>query len=177
VGTYLTRSDPTTAPQWHYARISVKTQATADAILRQLLQGASFAALAKKDSQDTQTASNGGDMGWERTTDGTDPLLAADFLPVLQKMLKTHTKYEVFKYSATVWYVLEFLGYDAKRPLSSAQQQADQVQAFNTWIGPIQKTAIFNPPLPAATAGTTGGSSVTSPSSGTSSSSTTNGQL
>lgn len=169
VGVYLTRNNATVAEQWHYARISLKTQADAKAILQQLAGGANFASIAKKKSQDTATAPTGGDMGWQRVADSTDPLLNSTFLPVLRKMESSHTKYEVVKYSATVWYVVEFLGHDLKHALSSAQKQADQVNAFNNWIKPLQDTAIFNPPLPASTTGTgsgaSSGSSVTQPSS------------
>lgn len=181
IGVYLTRGNPTVSEQWDYARISVKTQAAAKQILQQLSTGANFAAIAKKQSQDSQTASTGGDLGWQRTIDGADTLFVSTFLPYLQKMATSHTKYEVVKYSATVWYVVELIGHDLKHPLSAAQKQQDQVNAFNTWIKPTQDTAIFNPPLPASSNIVSGGTSAAAPlpqsGSSSSSSSSSNGQL
>jgi hypothetical protein len=161
VGAHLTQGDPKVADQWHYARISVTTQKKGESVLQQLLHGASFAALAKKQSQDSQTASNGGDMGWVRPVDSADPLLASTFLPHLQAMQKSHAKYQLVKYSSSVWYVIELLGHDTKHPLSTSQKKQDQTVAFNNWFQPFENKARFVPALPANQLNT-GGSSVTS---------------
>lgn len=172
VGQRLTAGDPKVADQWHYARIQVATEKAANSVLQQLLRGASFSALAKKQSADAQSAPNGGAMGWERVSDAgsIDPLLVSTFLKPLQNMQKTGTKYQVVKYSNSAWWVIEYLGHDPKHPVSATQQQQDQVAAFNNWFKPIQDKANFNPALPPDQTGLTGGSSVTSgqtsPSSG-----------
>ena len=162
VAAYLTRNDPKTAEQWHYARIQVKDRKTAEALLSKLAGGANFAALAKKESLDTQYKSAGGDPGWERTTDTADPLLVSTFLKPLQQMQKSHTKYSVLP-SGKLWYVVEFLGHDLHHALNASQQQQDQQQAFNLWYGQQKQKANFNPPLPASSL-PSGGSSVQAPS-------------
>ncbi|MGC3980169.1 MAG: peptidylprolyl isomerase [Steroidobacteraceae bacterium] len=50
--------------EYHARHILVKTKEEADALLAQLKGGADFAALAKKNSKDTGSAANGGDLGW-----------------------------------------------------------------------------------------------------------------
>lgn len=163
VGVYLTRSYPKVAEQWHYARIQVKDQKSGDAVLQQLLKpNQSFDAIARKLSLDSQTKSTGGDLGWERATDITDPLLATSFLKPLQAMQRAHATYQLVQDPLSrSWYVLEFLGHAARRALSTAQVQQDQGQAFRAWYQPIKARAHADPPFPAQQAGTgiAGGSS------------------
>jgi hypothetical protein len=187
VGQHLTAGNAKVADQWDYARIQTASQKDAQSLLQQLTKGASFAALAKKQSKDTQTASKGGDVGWERLSDAanSDPMLISTFLKPLQAMQKAHAKYQIVKYSATTWYLLELLGHDPKHLLSSTQQQQDQTTAFNTWYSPIQNKAHFDPVLPtdqggaSVTSGQTTTSGQTQPSNGsgatTGSSSTSGG--
>lgn len=174
VGVYLTRGNPKVADQWHYARLEVKDQKTANSVLQQLLGGANFATLAKKVSIDSQTKSKGGDMGWARVVDSSDPLLATTFLKPLQSMAASHATYKVVKDGPSAWYVIEFLGHDAKHPLSSTQMQQDQVSAFNTWFTKLKQTAVFDPPLASPTPST--GTTVQQPSSGQPGASTPTGQ-
>lgn len=164
VAAHLSRNDPKTAEQWHYARIQVKDRKTAEGLLGKLAGGANFAALAKKDSIDTTYKAAGGDSGWERTTDTQDPLLVSTFLKPLQQMQKSHTRYRVVQ-SGKLWYVIAFLGHDLHRALSASQQQQDQQQAFNIWYSQQKAKANFNPPLPASSV-SGGGSVVQSPSQG-----------
>ncbi len=58
--------------------ILVKTQAEAESIIKQLNKGASFAALAKKDSIDPG-AQNGGELGWFGQSDMVPAFAAAAF--------------------------------------------------------------------------------------------------
>lgn len=159
---YLLRGKPKVAEMWHYARIQVATQKQALAILQQLVPSGTtpvsktvtFASLAKSKSIDAQTNTNGGDLGWQRLSDATatggDSLLVPAFLPTLKQMEKLHTRYQVVRY-ANSWYVLDFEGHDLKHPISQQQLQADQAAAFNAWYGPLEKKAVFDPPLPANT--------------------------
>jgi hypothetical protein len=156
IGTYLTRGNPKVADQWHYARLQVQTQKEAQAILSQLVPSgtgpisktATFASIAKAKSLDTQTKDQGGDLGWQRVTDSGDPLLVSLFLPVLKQMEKSHTKYKIVP-SNKQFYVVEYLGHDPKHALSQTQMQSDQTAAFNTWYGPLETKAHFDPALPA----------------------------
>jgi hypothetical protein len=156
VGAYLTRNNAKVAEQWHYARIQAADKKTATQLLNQIAlntnnkngtQAALFAKLAKSKSKDTASASNGGDMGWERPSDTTtDSLLGSGLIAVLQGMQKTHTTYKLYN-TGTTWYVLEFLGHDLKRALSSSEVQTDEAAAFNAWYQPLLEKAVANPPL------------------------------
>jgi parvulin-like peptidyl-prolyl isomerase len=59
----------------HVARITLATSGEAQSVRSQLLKGANFATLAKKDSTDVNTKNKGGDMGWIAAgEEGTAPL-------------------------------------------------------------------------------------------------------
>lgn len=60
----VTSSVPTTAEQVHARHILLATEAEAQSVLQQLLNGADFAALAQQYSLDEATKVNGGDMGF-----------------------------------------------------------------------------------------------------------------
>jgi parvulin-like peptidyl-prolyl isomerase len=55
---------PTTAEAIHYRQIILDDQAAADAALKQVNDGADFAAVAKERSTDQVSAETGGDLGW-----------------------------------------------------------------------------------------------------------------
>ncbi len=152
LGLALTKNDPATAEQWHYARIEVTSKITATAILAQIGRNknpaAEFKTLAKTKSADTQTSSQGGDVGWERATDSSsDPIMSASLVQALTSMQKNHTVFKLYN-TGSSWYVLEFLGHDLKHKLSSAQVQSDRTAAVNSWGSPLVDKALFNPPLP-----------------------------
>lgn len=146
---YLTRNEPKVAEQWHYARIQVATQKAALQILNSLVKGTSFAKLAKSKSLDTTTKAQGGDLGWLRASDTSVDSLLPTFLPTLRAMEKSGTQYRIM-HSGTQWYVLDFLGHQPKRALSTNQVQQDQLSAYTQWYNQAQSTAVFSPPLPAS---------------------------
>ncbi len=62
--TKFTEELPAAVESVHYRQIQVADQATADEIMRQLAEGADFAALAAEHSTDTTSKDAGGDKGW-----------------------------------------------------------------------------------------------------------------
>jgi hypothetical protein len=151
VGKYLTRNNPTTAEQWHYARIQAASKKVAAQLLSQIAKNRNpqteFAALAKTKSADTATNTKGGDVGWVRASDTTlDTLMSPTLVQALKAMGKSHTVFQLYNSGAT-WYILEYVGHDLKHALGASQIQQDQTDAVNKWGSPLVAKAVFNPPL------------------------------
>lgn len=110
-----------TAPEVNARHILVKTQKEAEAILAQLKKGASFAALAKKDSQDPGSAAQGGNLGWFTAGQMVQPFSKAAFSTPVNGYAIAHSVYG--------WHVIQVLGKEAKGtvpPLSQIQSQVQQ---------------------------------------------------
>ncbi|MDB5077013.1 MAG: Peptidylprolyl isomerase [Chloroflexi bacterium] len=157
LGQLLAKNAPKTAEEWHYARIQVASQKTAQSLLTQISGTTStshnapnpettFAKLAKSKSTDTQTASAGGDLGWERPADTSVDTLLPQIVPILRSMQQSHTAFKVYNTGST-WYILNFRGYDKKHTVTASQIQMDQTSAFNNWYNPIAAKAVANPPF------------------------------
>jgi len=159
IGDRLTAGDPKVAAQWRYARILLKDKKSADAVFRQLAfpnaKTPDFAFLARTKSQETvgtNTDHNNGDLGWLRPTDtNLDPLFQTAFLSSLKGMKQTNARYKEVN-DGTQWYVIEYLGYEPKRPLSDAQKQADGALKYNDWFKLQQAKARFDPIQPSQAA-------------------------
>ena len=159
IGDRLTAGDPKVAAQWRYARILLKDKKSADAVFRQLAfpnaKTPDFAFLARTKSQETvgtNTDHNNGDLGWLRPTDtNLDPLFQTAFLSSLKGMKQTNARYKEVN-DGTQWYVIEYLGYEPKRPLSDAQKQADGSLKYNDWFKLQQAKARFDPIQPSQAA-------------------------
>jgi hypothetical protein len=157
IGQVLTKNEPKTADEWHYTRIQVATQKTALSLLTQISGNASkshnapnpettFAKLAKSKSTDTQTASSGGDLGWERAKDASTDALLPGIIPTLQGMATSHTAFKLYS-SGGSWYIINYRGHDPKHTVTASQIQLDQTTAFNNWYNPLEAKAIANPSL------------------------------
>ena len=159
IGDRLTAGDPKVAAQWRYARILLKDKKSADAVFKQLAfpnaKSPDFAFLARTKSQETvgtNTDHNNGDLGWLRPTDtNLDPLFQTAFLSSLKGMKQTNARYKEVN-DGTQWYVIEYLGYEPKRPLSDAQKQADGALKYNEWFKLQQAKARFDPIQPSQAA-------------------------
>lgn len=80
-----------------------KAKAKADDVLRKLLAGGDFAALARQFSEDDTTKANGGDLGWVSDSDNADLAKAADKIGVgktSKELIQTTAGYELLKFEA-----------------------------------------------------------------------------
>jgi peptidyl-prolyl cis-trans isomerase C len=110
-----------TSPEVNARHILVKTQKEAEAILAKLKKGASFAALAKKYSEDTGSAAQGGNLGWFTASQMVQPFSKAAFSTPVNGYAIAHSVYG--------WHVIQVLGKEAKGtvpPLSQIQSQVQQ---------------------------------------------------
>jgi peptidyl-prolyl cis-trans isomerase C len=110
-----------TAPEVHARHILVKTQAQAQAILHQLEHGASFAALAQKDSLDPGSATKGGDLGWFTAGQMVAPFSKAAFSTPVGQYAIAHSQYG--------WHVIQVLGREAAGTIPPLAQIYSQVQS------------------------------------------------
>jgi parvulin-like peptidyl-prolyl isomerase len=109
------------SPEVHARHILVKTKAQAEAILRQLKAGASFAQLARRDSLDPGSASAGGDLGWFTAGQMVAPFSQAAFSTPVGGYAIAHSQFG--------WHVIQVLGRAAAGTVPPLSQIYSQVQA------------------------------------------------
>ncbi len=108
--------------------IEVADATTANGIRTQLTAGADFAALAAKDSIDTGSNTQGGDLGWfgrDSTTIPTEIISAAFSMKIgdISQPIKTTSGYEI----------IQLLGHEV-RPLTDTEYQTAVSNAFTAWL-------------------------------------------
>ena len=109
--------------------IEVADAATAKTVLAQAVtHGTDFAALAAKDSIDTGSKSNGGDLGWfgrDSTTVPSEIINSAFSLKIgdISQPIK----------STSGFYIIQILGHEV-RPLTATQYQTEVNNAFTAWL-------------------------------------------
>ena len=113
--------------------ILVADQATAQTIYQQLLGGADFATLAAQNSLDTNSKSNGGDLGWF----GKGTMLAT--FETSAFALKIGEISAPVQTSAG-WHIIQVLGHEV-RPLTDTEYQTAVTNAMNTWLTNQRTTA------------------------------------
>ncbi|MGH2459670.1 MAG: peptidylprolyl isomerase [Chloroflexota bacterium] len=123
----LAKNVPTSEEQVHARHILVNTEAEAQAIRQQLMNGADFATLAKKDSQDTGTADKGGDLGWFGKGVMDPAFEAAAF------SLKVGDISQPVK-SSFGYHIIEVLAKDPNRTLDPAQLASARDRAYQGWL-------------------------------------------
>ncbi len=109
--------------------IEVADQATANTVYAQaILPGADFTALAAKDSIDTGSKDNGGDLGWfgKDSTSVPSEIIAAAF------SMKIGGISEPVK-STSGYYIIQLLGHEV-RTLTDQQYQTAVSNAFTAWL-------------------------------------------
>ena len=118
---------PQRAEQIHAAHILVATEDAAKAVEDRLNNGEDFAAVAQEVSTDTQTAANGGDLGWFPRGVMVAPFEEAAF--ALQP-----NQVSAPVQSSFGWHVIKVLERDEDRPLTLEMAQSLKVRAYNDWI-------------------------------------------
>lgn len=123
----LSMNVPTSEQQVHARHILVSTEAEAQAIRQQLVNGADFATLAKKDSQDTGTAGKGGDLGWFGKG-VMDPAFEAAAFSLKVGEISQPVK------SSFGYHVIQVLEKDPNRALDPAQLTSARDRAYQDWL-------------------------------------------
>lgn len=118
---------PQRGEQIHAVHILVATEDAAKAVEDRLKNGEDFAAVAKEVSTDTQTAGNGGDLGWFPRGVMVAPFEDAAF--ALQPGEVSAPVQSTFG-----WHVIKVLEREQDRPLTLEMVQSLKVRAFNDWI-------------------------------------------
>lgn len=114
----------TTADMFRARHIFVADEATADALLAELAEGRSFAALAEQYSLDPESKDMGGDLGWRALGDLGPEFDQFAFTAPLREPVKLPTQ--------GGWHVVELLDRQEDRPFGSleALQRSQNGQAF-----------------------------------------------
>jgi parvulin-like peptidyl-prolyl isomerase len=111
-------------------QILVSDETTANDVRTQLLAGADFTNLAAKDSLDTATQNQGGDMGWL----GTDTLTTqygADYASAVFALKMGELSQPI--QSTYGYHIVQVLGHEI-RPLTDQEYQNAVTTAFNHWL-------------------------------------------
>ncbi|MDP2975699.1 MAG: peptidylprolyl isomerase [Anaerolineales bacterium] len=122
----LTKDVPHEAEQVWARHILVADEATAQAVLNQLLNGADWQTLAAENSTDPGTKDSGGDLGWF----GRGKMIAefenaAFNLPIGNISQPVQSDFG--------WHIIQVLGHE-NRPLSEAEYQQLQDTKFQEWL-------------------------------------------
>jgi len=112
-------------PQGKHARTDVQAHARAEQILHQIQHGAKFATLARKESDDPGSKSQGGDLGNIYPSQTVAAFDHAVFSLPLHHPTVIHTVYG--------YHVVEVLS-RGTAPLPLSLQQQEQQQAFGKWL-------------------------------------------
>ena len=129
----ITKDTPRTEEQVWARHILVETEAEAKAAEDLLKNGVDFAQLAKKNSKDTGSAANGGDLGWFGKGQ-----MVPEFEQVAFK-LKVGEISQPVK-SQFGYHIIQVLGHE-NRPLSQSQYDQKKQTEFTNWLTSAQKAA------------------------------------
>jgi parvulin-like peptidyl-prolyl isomerase len=118
---------PRFAEQVRARHILVETEEAAKEVIERLEAGEDFADLAAELSQDTSSATNGGDLGFAPRGRYVAPVEEAVFtLPIGQISEPIETQFG--------WHVVEVLEREKERELSPADYSRSQRTAYDTWL-------------------------------------------
>ncbi len=130
----IIKDAPKTAAQIWARHILVATEDEAKKVEERLAKGEKFDDLAKELTTDTSSKEQGGDLGWF-----TKGKMVAAFEDVAFKLKVGETSQPVktdFGY-----HVIQVLGHEENRPLSSTQLQEAQQKVYQDWLDGAKKAA------------------------------------
>lgn len=134
------------AEQVHAAHILVGTKDLAEKIYSEVTQpGANFAEIAKKESTDTATAANGGDLGWFTRGEMVKPFADVAFSLKPGEISKPfQTQYG--------WHIVKVYAHEQNRAMTDAQISQQQQLVVQQWLDQQkQKMKIHAEVVPTAT--------------------------
>jgi parvulin-like peptidyl-prolyl isomerase len=111
-------------------QILASDETTANDVRTQLLAGADFTTLAAKDSLDTATQDQGGDMGW-LGTDALTTQYGADYASAVFALKMGEISQPI--QSTYGYHIVQLLGHEL-RPLTDQEYQDAVTTAFNNWL-------------------------------------------
>jgi parvulin-like peptidyl-prolyl isomerase len=114
-----------TKPQGKAPRTDAQAKALADKVLAKVKSGGNFATLAKKYSDDTGSATQGGNLGTIFKGETVPPFDHAAFTLPLHKVALVHSVYG--------YHIMEVL-WRGKAVLPATQQQQTQSREFSSWV-------------------------------------------
>ncbi len=125
---------PLRSEQVHAAHILLATREAAEQALADIQGGADFATVARERSTDSDTAPNGGDLGW---------LPRGYMPPEFDAVAFALQPGEVGGPVQTIygWHVVKVLERDPDRPVSTRMLGALRGQAFNRWLDEQRRTS------------------------------------
>ncbi len=129
----ITKDTPKTEEQVWARHILLKTETEAKAAYELLKGGVSFAELAKKNSQDTGSGANGGDLGWFGKGQ-----MVPEFEQVAFK-LKVGEISQPVK-SQFGYHIIQVLGHE-DRPLTQSQYEQKKQKEFDDWLASAREKA------------------------------------
>lgn len=120
--------------EYHVRQILLSTEATAKLVYQKLKAHGDFAALAETYSQDPNTKSSGGELGF-LTRDGLGPILgpAASKLPINTFSQPIH--------SSLGYHIIEVLSVEKHVPLTGNALGRAKLEYWQTWYGAYRKAA------------------------------------
>ena len=122
----ITKDTPRTEEQVWARHILVETEAEAQAVYERLTKGEDFATVAQKDSKDTGSGANGGDLGWFGKGAMVAEFETAAFsqkVGEIGKPVKSQFGY----------HIIQVLGHE-DRPLNASQYEQKKSTEFSKWL-------------------------------------------
>ena len=123
--TEVTKNVPTHGEQVWTRQILVNSEADAQTVITRLNKGENWVVLAEELSQDTNTKSNGGDMGWLPRGTLSMEVETAAFGMTIGEVRSIQ--------DSNGWHVLQVVGHDQDRPLDQNVLAYLQDKSFNDW--------------------------------------------
>lgn len=136
---YLANEVATTGLVAHVRIIQTETEQEAQAALSQVESGEDFAIVAREVSTDTQTAENGGDLGWVTTGQ-----ITSRYGEELERNVFSMSPSDIrVVQSNDMWYVVELVDLDQNGPLPEEVVNSRKAAALSDWLAAREASPDF----------------------------------